>query len=159
MGHSTWNKGVPFDAPGGARIHRFKPGHEPSNRAAIGEYRRTTQGYWEIKVTNYADRPASNANWQPLHRLIWAETHGPIPRAHVVAFLDGDTDNLEPANLVCVHRAVSNLWSRICTTTMTPEDRRIALDRAHVKHRAYAAGKRLGLAWPQIKQLFSEEAA
>jgi hypothetical protein len=158
-GHPTWNKGVPFDATGTARIHRFKPGHEPSNRAAIGEYRKTTQGYWEVKCTNFADRPASNANWQPLHRLLWVENHGPIPAAHVVVFLDGDSDHLDIANLACVHRAVCNLWHRLRTPTMTPAERRLALDRAQVKHHAYTAGKRLGLAWPQIKQLFSGEAA
>ena len=158
-GHATWNKGVPFDAIGAARIHRFKPGHEPSNRAAIGEYRKTAQGYWEVKCTNFADRPASNANWQALHRLLWAEAHGPIPAAHVVVFIDGDSDHLDIANLACIHRAVCNLWHRLRTPTMTPAERRLALDRAQVKHQAYTAGKRLGLAWPQIKQLFHGEAA
>jgi HNH endonuclease len=38
-----------------------------------------------------------------LHRVIWAEHHGPIPPNFVVRHLDGDPDNNDISNLELVH--------------------------------------------------------
>lgn len=39
-----------------------------------------------------------------LHHLIYAETHGAVPRGHVVRMRDGNPNNLDPSNLVLAHR-------------------------------------------------------
>lgn len=39
-----------------------------------------------------------------LHRVIWAEAHGPIPPDHEIHHADHDTFNNDLANLVCVPR-------------------------------------------------------
>lgn len=40
-----------------------------------------------------------------LHRVVWADNHGPIPPGHEIHHADHDTDNNDPANLVCVPRS------------------------------------------------------
>jgi hypothetical protein len=48
--------------------------------------------------------------WQPgigrpaLHHIIWEESHGAVPPGHVVRMRDGNPNNLDPGNLVCVPR-------------------------------------------------------
>lgn len=42
-------------------------------------------GYIMVKVSE----GRSKADWQPLHRLMWIEAHGPIPETHVVLFIKG----------------------------------------------------------------------
>jgi len=39
-----------------------------------------------------------------LHRHIWTQHHGPIPKGHDVIFLDGDIRNCDLANLRCLPR-------------------------------------------------------
>jgi len=39
-----------------------------------------------------------------LHRHIWTQHHGPIPKGHDVIFLDGDLRNVELSNLQCLPR-------------------------------------------------------
>ena len=43
--------------------------------------------------------------WVPEHRRLWETEHGPIPAGHVVAFKDGDKQNVTLDNLVLMTRA------------------------------------------------------
>lgn len=89
-GHATWNKGKPFNPGGRSAETRFKPGRKPeesSNYRPIGSVR-VSKGYLERKVTDDTSvYPARR--WQFVHRLVWQEAHGPIPRGHVVTFKPG----------------------------------------------------------------------
>lgn len=41
----------------------------------------------------------------PLHHILWAEHNGrPVPPSHVVRHIDGNSNNLDPANLTLAHR-------------------------------------------------------
>lgn len=62
---------------------RFKPGQLPPNFAPLGTLRVNPEGYLERKVTIHRHSPR---DWQPVHRLVWEATHGPIPQGHVVVF-------------------------------------------------------------------------
>jgi hypothetical protein len=48
--------------------------------------------------------------WRPgtgrpsLHHVIWQETHGPVPKGHVIRFVDGNLNNLDPANFALATR-------------------------------------------------------
>lgn len=44
------------------------------------------------------------ANWEPCHRWIWQQVHGPIPEGHNIQFKDGDTTNFELSNLYMISR-------------------------------------------------------
>lgn len=46
--------------------------------------------YWVIK---------KDGKWKRLHRVLWEEHHGPIPKGHKIAFIDGDSTNYRLDNL------------------------------------------------------------
>lgn len=90
-GSVPWNKGKPFPARGRAVETQFKkgrPAEAASNYRPIGSLRINREGLLERKVT---DDPAlvPVRRWVGVHRLVWIETHGPIPAGHVVAFKAG----------------------------------------------------------------------
>lgn len=43
--------------------------------------------------------------WVPLHRHNYEKAYGPIPKDHTLRFLDGDSFNCEPSNLIAIPRA------------------------------------------------------
>ena len=99
-GRSSWNSGRKF--PGRTNSGCFTDGHEAENSLPIGSIRKHG-GYWVKKTTNFA----KNDNWEYLHRLIWEEANGPVPDDCIVIFLDGNKDNLDLENLMCVTRAAA----------------------------------------------------
>lgn len=101
-GHVPMNKGLrrPGWFSGRMRETQFKKGGFPDNRDpdfyVIGALRVNTDGYIDIRVR--FDQGAKG--WSGLHRILWEDRHGPIPKGHIVAFKDGDKlncwhDNLE----------------------------------------------------------------
>lgn len=42
--------------------------------------------------------------WVPLHRYNYEKAYGPIPKDHTLRFLDGDSFNCEPSNLIAIPR-------------------------------------------------------
>lgn len=90
-GQVPWNKGIKFQSGGRSRETQFKPGRHPSearNYQPIGTVRLTHDGYAERKVTDDA-AVTSSRRWIGIHRLVWIEANGPIPRGHVVGFKAG----------------------------------------------------------------------
>lgn len=76
---------------------RFKAGQKVWNEAEILEERKTTQGYWKVKL--------SYKNWAFKHRLIWEAANGPIPEGKMLAFLDNNKDNCCLENLILIDNA------------------------------------------------------
>jgi hypothetical protein len=64
------------------------------------------QVFFWVNETGYVE----GLRWQPgkgrpaLHRLIWEETHGPLPPGCVVRHKDGNPNNLDPENLYAATR-------------------------------------------------------
>ena len=70
------------------------------NRKPIGTISRQGK-FLHIKT----DNPDA---WQPLHRIQYESYHGKkIPDGFMIVFADGDCDNIERNNLVCVHESIS----------------------------------------------------
>ncbi len=101
-GHVPANKGLrrPGWAPGRMAETQFKKGFFPVNRDpdfyVLGALRINTDGYIDMRVSF----EAGAKGWRSLHRILWEDAHGPIPRGHVVVFknrdkLDVELDNLE----------------------------------------------------------------
>lgn len=65
-----------------------------------GDGRRSEERYYKKKV-------AEPNHWKLLHRLVWEEHNGPIPRNHVVTFLDGNWRNCDISNLMCISRGAN----------------------------------------------------
>jgi len=90
-GHVPANKGRKGYVAPGCEKGWFKRG-EVNGRARqlwvpVGSHRINADGYLDRKVS---DEPGPQTlRWKPLHRLVWAEAHGPIPKGHCVAFKPG----------------------------------------------------------------------
>lgn len=59
---------------------------------AVGAVRLTKVGYIEVKI-------ADPNVWKKMHHLIWEKAHGPIPKSHVLIFLDSNKKNYSLNNL------------------------------------------------------------
>lgn len=108
--HKTGNKGrfksghCSYVPPKGTRSSpetEFKKGNRPHTWVPIGTEVLDKEGYVKRKVSDDRDRP-SRFNWAYVHRLLWEQHHGPIPRRHKVVFRDGNKTNLTIGNLELV---------------------------------------------------------
>ena len=43
-----------------------------------------------------------DGNWKTAAKVIWEKEHGSVPEGYVVTVLDGDPNNIDPDNIVCV---------------------------------------------------------
>lgn len=113
-GQTSWNKGVKGITgthPNSVRT-QFKKGQMSGkaqhNYVPIGSHRISKDGYLERKVT---DDPAlvPTRRWVAVHRLVWEEANGPIPKGHVVCFRPGrrtaELEQITADALELVHRA------------------------------------------------------
>lgn len=86
----------------------FKKGNRPKTAVPVGTIvvakvsskRGGEELYYKKKV-------AEPNHWKLLHRLVWEEHNGPIPRNHVITFLDGNWRNCDISNLMCISRGAN----------------------------------------------------
>lgn len=106
-GHVPANKGSrrPGWSAGRMRETQFKKGHFPANRDpdfyVIGALRVNADGYIDMRIS--FDKGAHG--WKPLHRILWEDAHGPIPKGHALCFRDRDPLNVCLENLELLTRA------------------------------------------------------
>lgn len=100
-GFTPWNKGGKVSPETYEKMKRtfFKKGSIPPRLRPVGSERISVEGYVEVKVDGHK-------NWKSKQRLIWEKENGKIPSGHVVIFADGNKQNFEIDNLICVSRAV-----------------------------------------------------
>lgn len=103
------NKGLrrPGWGPGRMKETQFKKGHGRSGVAValyqpIGTERVSKDGYRERKVN---DGWPLQRRWRAVHLVLWEEAHGPLPKGHAIAFLNGDKADIRLDNLECIPRA------------------------------------------------------
>ncbi|MBS1729831.1 MAG: HNH endonuclease [Bacteroidetes bacterium] len=92
-GSQPFNKGLKRPegwAPGRMRETQFKKGERTGIAVdlykPIGSLRITVDGYLQQKVND--DFP-TQYRWTGVHRLVWEEANGPVPKGHVVVFKPG----------------------------------------------------------------------
>jgi hypothetical protein len=88
-GHVPANKGrkSPGLAIGRMGETQFKKGSRPHTWLPVGTYRINSDGVLELKTN---DEPGPYyVRWKPVHRLVWEQAHGAIPKGHMVAFKPG----------------------------------------------------------------------
>ena len=106
-GMVPWNKGLAYYPGGRCANTQFAKGQRPRNWKPLGTLRITADGYLERKVNN--NPGPNNVRWHPVHRLVWAAAHGPIPARHIVIFKPGqkttDLDDITLDKLECITRA------------------------------------------------------
>lgn len=112
-GQAAWNKGLRGvvgvqEACRRTQFKKGRPAHEARNYLPIGSLRVCADGYLERKLT---DDPAivPVRRWVAVHRIVWQDSHGPIPPGHIVRFRPGlKTTVLEDITLdrlECITRA------------------------------------------------------
>lgn len=111
-GNIPANKGKKMSADVYARASptMFKKGCSPPNTKYDGcvSVRTDSKSQLPYKYIRIA-----KGKWELYHRVVWEQTHGPIPAGHMVRFIDGDTLNTDIGNLEIVSRgqhAVDNMY-------------------------------------------------
>lgn len=109
-GHATWNKGMNYASSGRSIETQFKPGLRSGRTAVlwrpIGSLRLTHDGTLQRKVT---DTGNTARDYVSVHKLVWEQAHGPVPKGHIVVFKPGlrtsDEESITPDRLELVSRA------------------------------------------------------
>lgn len=97
-GHRPWNHRRKGMAIGG--IHtQFKKGRLPHNTASDGEIRLRFDSMKNGNVRPYYFIRLAKAKWEFLHRHLWIQAHGPIPKGMLIVFKDGNSKNCVIENL------------------------------------------------------------
>lgn len=76
------------------RKREFKKGKDHVAYRPIGS-ERIKSGFTAIKT-------ADPDVWEIKHRVIWEKAYGEIPEGHVIVFADGDRQNFDINNLLCM---------------------------------------------------------
>lgn len=105
-GQASINKGVKMSPEVYEKVKGsfFKKGNKPFNLKTDGYRSVDSNGYERIKI---------NGQFQFTHVYLWTNEHGPIPKDHIVIFIDGDKSNLQLSNLEVISKAeqaVRNRW-------------------------------------------------
>ena len=101
-GHIPVNKGKKMAAEvyNAVAPTMFKKGIKPHNTQPVGTIHnradKTGRLYQYIKI--------KDSHWELLHRYVWTQANGEIPRGSVVIFLDGNYLNCELTNLKVITR-------------------------------------------------------
>lgn len=105
-GQEPMNKGVPMkewmseESIKKASATRFQKGHSPHNEKFDGHisWRKDSSGI------EYAHIRVKKGHYLHLHRVIWQNENGEIPKGMIVAFKDGDRSNFSIENLELISR-------------------------------------------------------
>lgn len=112
----TWDEiGIPLESRQKSLRTCFKKGNEPANAAKVplGTERISKDGYVEVKVKRFSDRPCANKCWRPKHHLVWEKANSrDIPPGTIIVFADKDMRNFDPDNLVAIPRSIWAVISR-----------------------------------------------
>ena len=100
-GHEPQNKGQKMSPEVYEKVKHtmFQKGHTPANKMEVGEFTHTTDGYLIRKVQ---EDGTQRERFEFVHRAVWEEHHGEIPKGKMVSFLDGDKDNCNIENLFLI---------------------------------------------------------
>ena len=98
-GHIPDNKGkkMPEDLKIKLQYTFFKKGSTPHNTKYDGHERITDEGYIMIRI--------KKGHYVLKHRHVWETEHGPIPKDHILTFIDGNKQNTSLANLELITRS------------------------------------------------------
>lgn len=123
-GFIPWNKGKKGYI--GANKTSFKKGNKPKNWRPVGSERIDSNEYTLIKV-------AEPNKWVFKHRMIYEQKYGEIPKGAVIIFADGNKNNLNIDNLLCVTRDELKVLNKCRLISSVPELTKTGLNVAKLK--------------------------
>lgn len=86
-----------------------------TRRVPIGTIVDDGESYLKIKTGK------GSSGWERLHRHIYEEEHGAIPKGHKIVFLDGDRQNYDLENMVAVPSSYLALMNKLKLKSSDPE--------------------------------------
>ena len=100
-GHVPANKGLrrPGWSRGRMAETQFKKGQRSSNYLPIGTVSKDFYGYLRIKIADGLGGTGNQKVWAFVHRKVWEDAHGPIPKGHRIWWKDGNHANCALENL------------------------------------------------------------
>ncbi len=123
-GHEPWTKGKKWadymseEAQERSRKTCYDHAHIPENALPVGSIRMTKDGYLIKKVQ---ERGYQWERWQLLHRLIWEEHNGPIPKGQVLTFKNGDKTDCRLENLALITQEENKSLNKKHLRSQNPE--------------------------------------
>lgn len=135
-GNVPANKGRRGQSAPGSKATQFKSGQMPHNTKPLG-YERICKkdGYILIKVAQRDPHTGAATRMVRKHRHVWAQANGPIPKGHVVRFLNGDKTDCDIENLICVPTSLNARLNVMGFNDLPPELRGTALAQARLADR------------------------
>jgi hypothetical protein len=116
-GHIPQNKGRKGYCAPGSEKGWFRPGHPGYrfNERPIGSKRLNVNGYVEVKISDIKceDTKTRQKNWRAKHVVVWEKANGPVPKGHVIIFLDGDKSHIVLKNLMMISRKVHAIMTHM----------------------------------------------
>lgn len=89
---------------------KFKDGHEGYGKNPIGtEIRHGRKTYVKVSDTHRISKEKRHGNYRNFrlkHELLWEQEHGEIPKGCIVIFADGNRNNFNMDNLICVPNSI-----------------------------------------------------
>jgi hypothetical protein len=95
----------PGYAPGRMGSTQFKAGPRPDMRLPIGHERVDKDGYILVKVDMINPHTGIQGYYVPKQKVVWEAVNGPVPKNHVLTFIDDDTSNPVLENLELITRS------------------------------------------------------
>lgn len=123
-----------------ARRTQFKKGQRPRNTRQPGhEYISAADGYTYLCIAETNPHTGFEHRFVMKHRYLWEQIHGPVPLGHCLKSIDGNRQNTDPDNWICIPRALlprlSGRWS-LAYDDAPPELKPILLATAKLQHAA-----------------------
>lgn len=121
-GHEPTNKGNKLtpEQYAIAKPTMFKPGHKPHNEVPVGTEVVKADGYIWVKIDN-KPKVSPQVNWKQKHILLWEEHNGPVPKGHLIKFLDDNRMNVTLENLQLISRAENARMNQLGLHGENPE--------------------------------------
>lgn len=94
----------------------FQAGHKPKNTKESGLI-----NIRNCKGINYKWIKIEDSYWKLLHRHVWEQKFGEIPKDVIISFVDGDSLNCELSNLFMISKAENLQRNRELSAKYPPE--------------------------------------
>ena len=116
----------------------FRKGHRPANELPVGSVIKNSAGYL---IRKKQMEGSQWERWEFLHRAVWEEHNGPIPKGMTVTFKDSNRENCDISNLVLVSRAENIYLSRGKYRSKNPELTMAGIGMIRLKQTAFRIRK------------------
>lgn len=100
------------------KASQFKNGNRPFNEMPVGTIVVNSDGY---KLRKIRMDGTLWERWEFLHRAIWEEAHGPIPKGGYIIFKDGNKLNCTLDNLAMISRAENAILNKLKLRSEDPD--------------------------------------